>query len=467
MTKSRISKREREDILQLLSQGLTSEDIARTVGVTTRQVAAVKAHITMRSYNGPQLLGSETENLGAKAATQFNNDIVANSTLQLLNKLQEGLSPIAVPVGSEVTTRKEVYWDPDPEYGNANPHLMIIGESGFGKTYAIQCLIAELAQRRVPSVVIDYGQGFELKSSPKEFVQSSHPIEILAGEHGININPLQIHVNDINGPVNVAVRISDSFSRIYGIGVQQHAVLRDVILEVFDERKIYKSDKASWSRPAPYLSEVQDKLEFIAADRQHGKSKTALSLKSHISTFFIFNTFRGSGRELDWDSILAEKNKVLVIQLRGLEGRTQQVVTEFLLWDLYYYMMRTGPSPLRLFCILDEAHNLSFDKGTPVDRLVREARKFGVGLILSSQQPSDFTELAFSNTASKLVFQTSDVNRHVSSKLANKSENILNAKWLATEIGRLPRGRAFFITRNLGVLVDISSFSERSYIKAN
>jgi DNA phosphorothioation-dependent restriction protein DptH len=383
-----------------------------------------------------------------------------------LNKLQEGLSPIAVPVGPEVNTRKDVYWDPDPEYGNANPHLMIIGESGFGKTYAIQCLIAELAQRGVPSVVIDYGQGFDLKSSPKEFVQATHPTEILAGEHGININPLQIHVNDINGPVNVAVRVSDSFSRIYGIGVQQHAVLRDVILEVFEERKIYKTDKVSWGRPAPYLSEVQDKLEVIAADRQHGKSKIALSLKSHISTFFIFNTFRASGTALDWDSILVEKNKVLIIQLRGLEGRTQQVVTEFLLWDLYYYMMRTGPSQLRLFCVLDEAHNLSFDKGTPVDKLVREARKFGVGLILSSQQPADFTELAFSNTASKLVFQTSDVNRHVSSKLVNKSENILNAKSLATEISRLPRGRAFFITRNLGALIDVSSFSERSYVNS-
>ena len=44
-----------------------------------------------------------------------------------------------------------------------NPHLMIMGESGSGKTYAVQCLVAELAQRKVPSILFDYGQSFELQ----------------------------------------------------------------------------------------------------------------------------------------------------------------------------------------------------------------------------------------------------------------------------------------------------------------
>src|SRR5262249_47737563 len=145
---------------------------------------------------------------------------------------------------------------------------------------------------------------------------------------------------------------------------------------------------------------------------------------SHVSTFFIFNTFRSSGEELNWDSIVDDKNKVYIIQLRGLEGRTQQVVTEFLLWDLYYYCVRSGPSSIRLYCILDEAHNLSFEHDTPIDKLIREARKFGLGLMFASQQPQDFSDTAYSNAASKLIFQTQDETRKIARKIANKCINV-------------------------------------------
>jgi hypothetical protein len=41
-----------------------------------------------------------------------------------------------------------------------NPHVLILGESGTGKTYSISCLTAELAQEGGVSMVFDSGQGF-------------------------------------------------------------------------------------------------------------------------------------------------------------------------------------------------------------------------------------------------------------------------------------------------------------------
>ena len=41
--------------------------------------------------------------------------------------------------------------------GFTDPHVLVLGESGFGKPYTIACLLAELAQRRLLSVVLDYG----------------------------------------------------------------------------------------------------------------------------------------------------------------------------------------------------------------------------------------------------------------------------------------------------------------------
>src|SRR5205823_1225722 len=78
-------------------------------------------------------------------------------------------------IGTDIELSQPVYWDPFPDSGSANPHVLIFGESGYGKTYAIQCLVAELAQRNVPSVIFDYGQGFALDSSPPDFRELAAP----------------------------------------------------------------------------------------------------------------------------------------------------------------------------------------------------------------------------------------------------------------------------------------------------
>jgi hypothetical protein len=221
MPTARISDKQREQVLILLAKQWEVPDIAREVGVTVRQVSAIKAHITMRSYSNKHTSGSEKET--RKPKSPIASVAKVDDLSYLIDTVQAGLSEIAIQVGTEISTNKRVYWDPDPDYGSPNPHLMIMGESGFGKTYSIQCLVAEFANLGIPSIIIDYGRGFDLPTIPSGFIGLANPVEILAGEHGISINPLQIHLTDMNGPVNVAVRVSDSFSRVYRIGVQMIA----------------------------------------------------------------------------------------------------------------------------------------------------------------------------------------------------------------------------------------------------
>lgn len=284
----------------------------------------------------------------------------------------------------------------------------------------------------------------------------------MASERGIDINPLGIFATDINGPINVVVRVSDTFNRIYNIGIQQNSVLQNAILRSFEEKGIQKDNKNTWRNEPPFLSDVKEKLDEMSNLDGSPEQKIAAKLKSHISTFFIFNTFRKNGESISWEKIIKNGNSIFIVQLKGLEGKTSKVVTEFLLWDLYNYLVSEGPMPLRLFCVLDEAHNLSFEKDSPVDKLVREGRKFGLGLIFASQQPEDFSSTAYSNTATKLVFQILDDTKKVSKKLASKCKNFSNADRILETISKLPRGRAFFVTQNTGSIVDVFSFEERS-----
>ncbi len=72
------------------------------------------------------------------------------------------------------------------------------------------------------------------------------------------------------------------------------------------------------------------------------------------------------------------------------------------LWNFVY---KWGESRvLRLFCVADEAHRLAYPK-SPIDSILREARKYGVGMILTSQSPHDFDPIVFGNVATKICFR--------------------------------------------------------------
>ncbi|HMN13423.1 MAG TPA: DUF87 domain-containing protein [Bellilinea sp.] len=66
----------------------------------------------------------------------------------------------------------EYFW----EYGHEslqNRHLLIFGASGSGKTYAIQCLLAELANHGQNSLIVDYTDGFLPEHMEDAFIKQT------------------------------------------------------------------------------------------------------------------------------------------------------------------------------------------------------------------------------------------------------------------------------------------------------
>ncbi len=217
----------------------------------------------------------------------------------------------------------------------------------------------------------------------------------------------------------------------------------------------------SWTPDLPAFGSVQDKLNDYGTDPLNSQARFAASAASHISTLFVFNTFRPNAQKLSWTDMIGKKNRVVIIQLRGLEHSLERAVTEFMLWNLIGFIEALGPGPLRCFVILDEAHKLSFDRGSPVEKLLREGRKFGLGLILASQQPEDFSPVAFANTATKIVFQVGDESSTISRQLHRKIKNSHSFGDLYELITKLPRGCAYSVTENVGRIVQIMPFQDR------
>jgi DNA phosphorothioation-dependent restriction protein DptH len=149
------------------------------------------------------------------------------------------------------------------------------------------------------------------------------------------------------------------------------------------------------------------------------------------------------------------------LQLRGIEQNLQRATTEFLLWNLIAYLESQGPRNLQCFVVIDEAHRIPCGNGSAVERLLREGRKFGIGLILASQQPEDFDAIAFSNTATKLIFQITDERTTVAKQLFRKLIKPMPFNKLYKTISTLEKGYAFVLTRNTGDVIRITSLEER------
>jgi DNA phosphorothioation-dependent restriction protein DptH len=364
-----------------------------------------------------------------------------------------------VPLGTNVESGDVVEWAP---YESTNPHVLIVGESGFGKTYAASRLIVELARVHLPSIVFDYGQGFSLENASAPFRGSVRTMEFDLTRNGIALNPLLIFPVDTHGPATVAQRVADTFLRVYPrLGVQQHSVLRQAVLDVLSDSGIVTTDSRTWTKAPPAFSDVEQKLVQYGTDGDPVTRRAAASAASHISTLFFFNTFRKTGQTLSWSDLLADDSQVWILQLGGLEASVERAVTEFLLWSLIRYFEVLGPGPLRTYVVLDEAHKLAFGSGSPVEKILREGRKFGLGVILASQQPEDFSSVAFANTATKIVFQIADQLGRVARQLQRKVLNGHSYDYVSNRINTLPRGNAYVVTGNRGFVTRMFSFEER------
>jgi len=287
--------------------------------------------------------------------------------------------------------------------------------------------------------------------------------EFRIGEEGISLNPLQIFPKDIKGPLSVATRVSDVFDAVYHLGHIQTKVLIESIIATFEKAGILPGDQASWKKDPPNFAHLQQKLDEFASDKVYANAKNAMTLSARLMPFFMLSSFGSTGRTWSWEGLFADPEfKVHVLQFRGLEGKTQNVTLEILLWHLFFYLKSHGKSKLRIYIVLDEAHHLSFREGGPIDLLLREARKFGLGVIFASQQPEDFSQVAFDNTASKLVFQTADPTLKVSRFISAKCSSYGSPESIRDVISVLKQGDALFVTQNNGYQVRIADLRTRA-----
>lgn len=297
---------------------------------------------------------------------------------------------IVIKVGA-TKSGKEIIFEPNNTDKVTHPNMGIIGTMGTGKTQFARSIIAQFAKegyhnvgsKPVGMMVFDYkGDYYQ-----EEFLQK------VGGEvftAGFPFNPLKLIVTEktqyMNLPSVTADRISDSFTKAYGLGQVQASRVKQVIIETYEQFGITR-DSQTWGLPLPTMNDVVK--NYLEANDAHD---SVYALFSKLSDYSIFTPDSGKCVSLfEW------LDGVKVIDLTIYPEDTKKVIVSLIL-DLFYEEMRLlGESKtsscyreLRAMILVDEAHQFLNKDFKAFRNIISEGRMFGVGMILSTQNLSDF-----------------------------------------------------------------------------
>lgn len=299
--------------------------------------------------------------------------------------------PIRILIGHTIKGKYPITFEPGNTAMVSHPNLGIIGTMGTGKTQFASSLIAQLCKESAHNVlqtpigilVFDYKGDYK----GEDFLTA---VDGKAYKYNFPFNPLKLvkteDAEGMNLPAITADRISDSFSKAYGLGQKQQSIIKKTILDTYADAGIDRSP-SSWDNPPPTMSQVIDK--YFA---EHDANDKCYALFDKLRDYTIFTESNE-----DCVSLFEWLDRVQVIDLTLYPDDTKKVIVSLIL-DLFYAEMRqlgasrqeNGHREIRAMIMVDEAHQFLKKDFSSLRNIISEGRMFGVGMILSTQNIGDF-----------------------------------------------------------------------------
>ena len=307
-------------------------------------------------------------------------------------------------LGRTIPGNRDVYW----EFGHRqlnNRHFLIFGNSGMGKTYAIQAILCELGRLGQNSLIVDYTNGF----TPNQLQETTNtvlaPRQSIVKNNKLPLNPFVKQKIDIGGviiensDIDVAKRVSAIFDSVYNLGDQQISVLIDAIRDCV---QLYGDETA--------FDKVLEIIQGYTDDKIHPKSSVT-TLASKLKPFIQEDAFTSQGA-IGWEELFSNMmERCSVFQMAGVDKTTSRILTEFVLWDLYAFACSNGTEDKPKVIVLDEVQNLDQKLESPLGKILTEGRKFGLGVMAATQTLSNLNkdeQARLFQAGQKLFFRPAD-----------------------------------------------------------
>ena len=193
---------------------------------------------------------------------------------------------------------------------------------------------------------------------------------------------------------------------VYNIGERQIGYIRDAIKMSYEDRGIHEDNRDTWQNNPPTFNDIERNLNRLSEEGSRAEENSIKGIFARLDPIFDYGIF-STKTVMPFEQIMKSCTAVDLGVLPN--DKLKAVVCEFLQRKLRYYLYGLPESrEPRLYVIIDEAHRLKYEKGSSTGQLLKEARKYGVGLILSTQDPVDFPDLVYNNIGGILSLQLTD-----------------------------------------------------------
>lgn len=298
----------------------------------------------------------------------------------------------SIYLGTDSITNAKVDW---PLTVKGNPHLLIAGLPGMGKTTCLLNLCQQMVAADICPIIFSYHQDIDEKL--EQSVDSVRFIDF----DGLGFNPLEVVNRESRmAHLDVAGAIRDIFAAIYPeLGDIQTERIRRAIKDSFTEAGWGNTNAGTTDLQEPAFSRF---VEILRDEKLDRSLATLLARLEELEDYGFFNLHESR-------SSLWESEQPIVIRIHTTQNdNLQRAFASLVFYSLYKDMFRRGiHDRVTHALIFDEAHRAAGLKLIPT--MAKECRKYGISLVLASQEAKDFNVSVFSAIANYLVLRLTDV----------------------------------------------------------
>ena len=281
-------------------------------------------------------------------------------------------------------------------------NLAIFGRSGSGKTNTVFHIIKQISEKKIPWLLWDW------KRTARHLIpQIKGQVKVFTPGRSLSsfvFNPFIVPPGMEN---NVYItQLVDVMASAFTLGDGARSILQKSIAACYD-RKL----------EAPTIAEIKEEVERIP-DQQRVVGWKLSAMRALDS--LAFSGVAGTTRMTQEEHAKALLESQTIIELDALADSTKQFLVPIL--SLWLYSVRLASKTrekLSLVIVVEEAHNVLFrgehrSKETVMNRLLRQCREIGIGIIVVDQSPHLISSVALGNTYTSICLNLkdpSDINR--------------------------------------------------------
>lgn len=295
----------------------------------------------------------------------------------------------SVYIGKTKLLRTPFFWNPKKL---VNPHICVVGITGSGKSYFVKTFITRASIAYGSSALI-----LDWAGEYSDWVRSAGGRVVSFWEGGINLLDLggttpHIRTRQVVSALEMLTDLSQFPS--------QRRLTEAAIEQAYANRG-FPLHKANEKRKAPTFEHVLSALRATAR-----KSPDAAEAHRRIKNLLL-----SSGKSFCHSSIRLSSilSGLVCVDLHALPTEQLRSMAGLAILQFAKEKMRTEKFSAaglpRLFIVVDEAWKIAADERSDVVSIVREGRKYGFGLVVASQNPTDVHKSIFSNAGSAFCFR--------------------------------------------------------------